>query len=292
MDCVKRTLASEGVIPFWRGNLANLLRYFPTQALNFAFKDTIKAAFKTPKDAGQVEKFSKNIASGGMAGSLSLLFVYSLDYARTRLASRQGQGWRTPIQRPRRCLREDPQDRRYPRLVPWFHHLLRRYLHLPWHVLRHGRFPQAHPLGRQQVLALVLPLGLGCDHRLRPLVLPHRHHQASYDDDFRCRRQVQGLHRLRYADPQERRLHVHDEGSWCQRPPWCCWRWCLGWFRQVQGNLHRLQGWSIRIQKTFNSKKITTTHSSTTIPLRKKRQIKVGTRRSQIQENYIYPYIY
>merc|ERR1711953_1123535 len=83
MDCVKRTLASEGVIPFWRGNLANVLRYFPTQALNFAFKDTIKAAFKTPKDAGQVEKFSKNIASGGMAGSLSLLFVYS----RTRLAN-------------------------------------------------------------------------------------------------------------------------------------------------------------------------------------------------------------
>merc|ERR1711953_200840 len=87
MDCVKRTLASEGVIPFWRGNLANVLRYFPTQALNFAFKDTIKVAFKTPKDAGQVEKFSKNIASGGMAGSLSLLFVYSLDYARTRLAN-------------------------------------------------------------------------------------------------------------------------------------------------------------------------------------------------------------
>merc|ERR1712226_1545237 len=87
IDCVKRTLASEGVIPFWRGNLANVLRYFPTQALNFAFKDTIKAAFKTPKDAGQVEKFSKNIASGGMAGSLSLMFVYSLDYARTRLAN-------------------------------------------------------------------------------------------------------------------------------------------------------------------------------------------------------------
>ena len=31
------------------GNLANVLRYFPTQALNFAFKDTVKALFKTPK---------------------------------------------------------------------------------------------------------------------------------------------------------------------------------------------------------------------------------------------------
>merc|ERR1712038_2226042 len=87
VDCTVKTFKSEGLLPFWRGNLANCLRYFPTQALNFAFKDTIKAAFKTPKDAGQVEKFSKNIASGGMAGSLSLLFVYSLDYARTRLAN-------------------------------------------------------------------------------------------------------------------------------------------------------------------------------------------------------------
>merc|ERR1719320_1932711 len=29
-------------MPFWRGNLANCLRYFPTQALNFAFKDKIE----------------------------------------------------------------------------------------------------------------------------------------------------------------------------------------------------------------------------------------------------------
>ena len=67
------------------GNLANVLRYFPTQALNFAFKDTIKAAFMTPKDAPQSLKFATNIASGGAAGTMSLLFVYSLDYARTRL---------------------------------------------------------------------------------------------------------------------------------------------------------------------------------------------------------------
>merc|ERR1712217_476967 len=61
--------------------------YFPTQALNFAFKDTIKAAFKTSKGAPQSLKFATNIASGGAAGTMSLLFVYSLDYARTRLAN-------------------------------------------------------------------------------------------------------------------------------------------------------------------------------------------------------------
>lgn len=87
MDCTRRTMANEGVLAFWRGNLANVLRYFPTQALNFAFKDSIKSVFNTPKNAGYVEKFSKNILSGGVAGSMSLTFVYSLDYARTRLAN-------------------------------------------------------------------------------------------------------------------------------------------------------------------------------------------------------------
>jgi len=87
VDCTMRTLKTEGVVPFWRGNLANVLRYFPTQALNFAFKDKIKAVFATPKDAPQWKKFGTNILSGGCAGSLSLCFVYSLDFARTRLAN-------------------------------------------------------------------------------------------------------------------------------------------------------------------------------------------------------------
>jgi len=87
LDCLRRVLATEGVYPLWRGNLANVLRYFPTQALNFAFKDSIKAIFATPKDASAQRKFATNIASGGAAGTMSLLFVYSLDYARTRLAN-------------------------------------------------------------------------------------------------------------------------------------------------------------------------------------------------------------
>lgn len=74
-------------MPFWRGNLANCIRYFPTQALNFAFKDKIKAIFKQNKNDGYMINFTKNIASGGAAGALSLCFVYSLDYARTKLAN-------------------------------------------------------------------------------------------------------------------------------------------------------------------------------------------------------------
>merc|ERR1712167_209005 len=61
MDCFRRTIADEGMTALWRGNTANVIRYFPTQALN--------------------------LASGGAAGAVSLFFVYSLDYARTRLAN-------------------------------------------------------------------------------------------------------------------------------------------------------------------------------------------------------------
>ncbi|XP_050402958.1 uncharacterized protein LOC126819122 [Patella vulgata] len=87
IDCTVKTFRSEGVLPFWRGNLANCIRYFPTQALNFAFKDQIKILFKQKKTDPYMVNFSKNIASGGTAGAMSLCFVYSLDYARTRLAN-------------------------------------------------------------------------------------------------------------------------------------------------------------------------------------------------------------
>jgi len=86
-DCFKRVMAEEGVGSLWRGNLANVLRYFPTQALNFAFKDQIKAWFDVPKNASYTKKFGSNIAAGGLAGAASLTVVYSLDYARTRLAN-------------------------------------------------------------------------------------------------------------------------------------------------------------------------------------------------------------
>jgi len=86
-DCFKRTYADEGMAAFWRGNTANVIRYFPTQALNFAFKDYFKSLFGFKKNDGYWKWFAGNIASGGAAGASSLLFVYSLDFARTRLAN-------------------------------------------------------------------------------------------------------------------------------------------------------------------------------------------------------------
>ncbi|CED84778.1 eukaryotic adp atp carrier [Phaffia rhodozyma] len=86
-DCFRRTYADEGLAAFWRGNTANVIRYFPTQALNFAFKDYFKSLFGFKQSEGYWKWFAGNLASGGAAGASSLLFVYSLDYARTRLAN-------------------------------------------------------------------------------------------------------------------------------------------------------------------------------------------------------------
>jgi len=87
MDCFKRVMAEEGFGSLWRGNLANVLRYFPTQALNFAFKDFFKNLMAFKKSESYWKWFAGNMISGGAAGAVSLFFVYSLDYARTRLAN-------------------------------------------------------------------------------------------------------------------------------------------------------------------------------------------------------------
>lgn len=42
IDCFVRIPREQGFLSYWRGNLANVIRYFPTQALNFAFKDKYK----------------------------------------------------------------------------------------------------------------------------------------------------------------------------------------------------------------------------------------------------------
>ena len=88
LNCGARVASEEGVKALWKGNGTNVLRYFPTQALNFSFKDYFKRLFGKDKNRdGYWVWFAGNLASGGAAGSVSLFFVYSLDYARTRLSN-------------------------------------------------------------------------------------------------------------------------------------------------------------------------------------------------------------
>ena len=92
-DCFMRCAKEEGVASLWRGNMANVIRYFPTQAINFSTKDYLYQVFLKGVDP-KVEKFkyfTMSLLSGGIAGSFSLLFVYPLDFARTRLGADIGR---------------------------------------------------------------------------------------------------------------------------------------------------------------------------------------------------------
>ena len=68
IECFSRTIKNEGTVSLWRGNTANVIRYFPTQALNFAFRDTYKSmfAFKKERD-GYAKWMAGNLASGGVS---------------------------------------------------------------------------------------------------------------------------------------------------------------------------------------------------------------------------------
>ncbi|KAL3583272.1 hypothetical protein D5086_014333 [Populus alba] len=74
--------------PSEKGAKGFMIDFLMGGALNFAFKDYFKSLFNFKKEKdGYWKWFAGNLASGGAAGASSLLFVYSLDYARTRLAN-------------------------------------------------------------------------------------------------------------------------------------------------------------------------------------------------------------
>merc|ERR1711877_106949 len=72
-ECFKRTVADEGMVSLWRGNTANVLRYFPTQALDFA-RTRLANDAKNAKSGGDrqfnglADVYRKTLASDGIAG--------------------------------------------------------------------------------------------------------------------------------------------------------------------------------------------------------------------------------
>ena len=75
------------MIALWRGNWVNVVRYFPTQALGFSFKDYFNSLFKVSKEtkADKINFLLIRILNGGLAGAATTFFVHPLDFARTRL---------------------------------------------------------------------------------------------------------------------------------------------------------------------------------------------------------------
>jgi len=90
IDCFRRLYQEEGVRAYYKGNLVNVIRYFPTQALNFAFKDFYLRVLhldRKPKDPSFWHTFVNNVKGGSLAGASTQCFVYPLDYTRTRLTN-------------------------------------------------------------------------------------------------------------------------------------------------------------------------------------------------------------
>ena len=92
MNCMSRVYKEEGFLSYWRGNWANVVRYFPTTALNFGFKGFFNSMFnKWDSKTNPVMYSVGNILSGGSAGAACMMFVYPLDFARTRMGVDTGK---------------------------------------------------------------------------------------------------------------------------------------------------------------------------------------------------------
>jgi solute carrier family 25 (adenine nucleotide translocator) protein 4/5/6/31 len=87
IDCFTRCIKEEGFLSLWRGNGVNVIRYFPTQALNFSTKDFYGRFLKIEtRHNSKLEFFLYNLLCGGLAGSTTTCVVHPLDFARTRMA--------------------------------------------------------------------------------------------------------------------------------------------------------------------------------------------------------------
>ncbi|THU51945.1 hypothetical protein C4D60_Mb06t36420 [Musa balbisiana] len=91
IDCIARTVREEGVLSLWRGNGTSVLRYYPSVALNFSLKDLYRTMLKR----GEADQFmsiaASNFMAGAAAGCTTLVIIYPLDIAHTRLAADIGR---------------------------------------------------------------------------------------------------------------------------------------------------------------------------------------------------------
>ncbi|PKI70667.1 hypothetical protein CRG98_008900 [Punica granatum] len=93
LDCIVRTVREEGILSLWRGNGSSVLRYYPSVALNFSLKDLYRNMLRS-NDSGLghlVSGPAANFIAGSAAGCTTLVLIYPLDIAHTRLAADIGR---------------------------------------------------------------------------------------------------------------------------------------------------------------------------------------------------------
>ncbi|KAL9647164.1 hypothetical protein ABK040_004880 [Willaertia magna] len=98
---IKHIVQTEGLTYLWKGNVANLVRYVPVQALNFSLKDLfeqkVKKAYLEKVNTTYSDFYKllfSNFLSGGIAGISSITFVYPIDRSRVVVLADMGRSKR------------------------------------------------------------------------------------------------------------------------------------------------------------------------------------------------------
>lgn len=85
LDCILRVAKEQGVISFWRGNMANIYKYVPTFAFNYSIKEYLQSLLNCSK-SNRKTIILNNILSGFFAAGITLFMTYPLDFTRTMIA--------------------------------------------------------------------------------------------------------------------------------------------------------------------------------------------------------------
>ncbi|GLG98386.1 ADP,ATP carrier protein [Gryllus bimaculatus] len=69
-DCFNRVRQEQGLLSYWRGNFANMVRYLPSVAFSFAFNDLFKEyiAPETLRSVSLINRLGREMLCGALAG--------------------------------------------------------------------------------------------------------------------------------------------------------------------------------------------------------------------------------
>ncbi|DBA02270.1 TPA: hypothetical protein N0F65_007680 [Lagenidium giganteum] len=89
IQTTRAILMTEGVLGFWRGNMAACVRVVPHKAVLFGFSDVYKDGMRALSPSGELPAWGA-FAAGSLSGFTASVLTYPLDLVRTRLSGAIG----------------------------------------------------------------------------------------------------------------------------------------------------------------------------------------------------------
>jgi solute carrier family 25 (adenine nucleotide translocator) protein 4/5/6/31 len=88
IDCAKRVTIEEGKTAFWKGNISNLLKFYPAEALNWIFKELFQSTFRnfiSQSEDNLRLNFIVNYLGGASAGLMTRSLLYPFEFTRNKM---------------------------------------------------------------------------------------------------------------------------------------------------------------------------------------------------------------